>query len=430
MKPQLQPQTIASSDDALAFLDNAAAVAPPVYSDGPAPSVEAVEARMDTVHQVVPKTPKQINSVTRVDKNKMDPQVQQFFDNFTNMEIGSEEFQDQLSRVMAAGNREAANSLQLNSELLKGNLVQDVESPAAKALLELSAKFEELDPGKQGDLVKKGKLLGIIPLPGYYRLKRYMKKYQEADKTLRELTGRLSNFEHESVERLQEMRNVRRQIWSNIEKLANAAYLKGQLVDRMREYIEEVAKVDQQRATVLNEEVLYLLNQNLNDVLSAQMLAWNAYETLGVLIKSEFEVSNACNRMATYGMNALEVGMLLARATVKQADTMEAVTAARETVHNMLAGQGQMMNDHVARVKSFSENPLFGVDQLTKAMAETQKAAKEFAEFRQKALPIQQANRKQMEAFNQAQMKRENVSREAGAAIAAATSPDRQGVEL
>lgn len=432
-QPQLQPQTVATADDALAFLDSAVQVAPPTFNTSKeAPSVAAIEQRLDSVHVVTPKTPQQINSLTRVDTDRMDPQVAKFFEDFKNLDVGSEEFQDQMAKVMAAGNREATSSLQLNSSILKGNLTDVETSPAAKALLELSAKFDELDPGKQGDFVKQGKILGIIPMPGYWRLKRYMKKYQAADKTLRDLTGQLQGFEHESMERLSEMRNVRKQMWRNIEKLGNAAYLKGQLVDKMKEYIAEVGQTDPHKAKVLNEDVLYVLNQNLNDVLSAQMLAWNAYETLGVLIKSEQEISNACNRMATYGMNALEIGMLLARATVKQAETMKAVETARNTVHTMLSSQGQMMAEHVAQVVKFSENPLFGVNELQKAMEETQKAAQQFAEFREKALPVQAENRKQMEAFNQAQMRREETSRQAGRAISEATSGKRaaDAVEL
>ena len=113
-------------------------------------------------------------------------QADKFIADLLEMDVTSGEFGARASTGVPAGPQsEIGDSALLTGKFLEKNFVGDADNPAFKAMNEMRVLFEELDLGKEGDLMSPNKLLGMIPFGNH--LQSYLRRYDSMSGSLRKL---------------------------------------------------------------------------------------------------------------------------------------------------------------------------------------------------------------------------------------------------
>ncbi len=369
--------------------------------------------------EVVPVSAKQTTGLVALPdeaKTRVEQQADTFIASLRSADVNSDEFRKQLDAAFSLGRKEIATATMQSNAFTKGNFAKEAGTPAYEAISQMRTVFDELNPAKQGDLFSATRVMGI-PVPWGNKLAAYLRRYESAERQL----GKL----HEDIEAAKdligrdvtELGLVRQRLWDGILSLQKVVHFVDVLDRKLSSEIETVRLTDEPRARALEQEVLYYVRQNLEDVQAAQALAINAYNVAGELRKTGRETMNACDRMATLGMSALSVAVMLARATGRQMKTMEMLVASKKSVEDLIVATGQGLKSHVEMTTKFASDPVLGVAALQKMFDSTFEAMDIMDNYRRNALGTMRTNIDMLSDMNSKQMARiEHEQRAAGAA--------------
>src|ERR1700682_796619 len=90
-------------------------------------------------------------------------QADQFITDLLHMDVTSGDFRARVDSSFRLGRKEIGDSALLTGKFMEKNFVKDTDNPAFKVMNEMRGLFEDLDPGKEGDLFSTHKILGMIP---------------------------------------------------------------------------------------------------------------------------------------------------------------------------------------------------------------------------------------------------------------------------
>lgn len=349
----------------------------------------------EVIHPVVPEQTQGMVPMTPEMESRVNQQLEEFVSKLLSGNPNSEDFRVEVDRAFSVGRKEIADATSLSNKFTEQNLVGIQGDPAAQALLELRSVFDELNPAAQGDLFTPTRILGI-PVPFADKLNRYLRQYESAGKQIDKLTGQLLSAKDEIQSDIASINVSQQQLWSAMEKLEGAAHFIRSLDERITQEIAQIRVSDGERARVLEQEVLYYVRQNLQDIQASQALSINAYAVLRELKKTGREVMNACDRMATLGRAALTVAVTLARATSKQKQAMEMAQASKRTIEDLIVQTGAALNQHVEMTTQFSKDPAIGVQTLQTMFDQTFKAMDTMDKFRTEALSTMSENNRML----------------------------------
>lgn len=324
-------------------------------------------------------------------KTAVEDQVQRFMDGLLNEDVQSDAFKARLDSAFALGREEVsvASSL-MQGRLLQRNFVGMEDTSAFKAIQDMRGHLDTLNPGKEGDLFQPQKLLGIIPYGN--KLQSYFRKYQGASGQLQKSMQQLYAARDDMQRDVVELEATRTKLWDAMQKLAAAVHFAETLDARLAAKVEALKATDAARAKALEQEVLFYVRQNLQDMLTQQAVCTNGYLALDVLKKTGREMMNGCSRVATTGMSALAVAQTVARATGNQIKVMEMLSGVNATVESLIAESGRQLNAHVDKTTQFAQNPMIGIEKLKEMFDQTFKAMDAMDNFRSKAVEVMGQN--------------------------------------
>ncbi len=317
-------------------------------------------------------------------------QADQFIRDLLQMDVTSGDFRARIDSAFRLGRKEIADSTLLTGKFMEKNFVGDADNPAFKVMNEMRRIFEDLDPGKEGDLFSPNKLLGMIPFGN--KLQAYLHRFDTASGSLRKLIDNIYAVEDELSRDDQEL-------FATMNKLL-AAMTKLKAVDIFIEHVDEkltdaVAKLragDPIRAKAIEQEVLFYVRQASVDIKTQLLVCINGYKMLEGLRKTGRELHNGCDRMATIGMSSLSIAVTLARAQGYQMKVMDALKQGSAAIEGLIASTSKMFGDHVDRVIEFQSNPLIGVQTLKASFDTVFASLDKIDEFRSKNIESMGAN--------------------------------------
>jgi uncharacterized protein YaaN involved in tellurite resistance len=321
----------------------------------------------------------------------VDDQVGRFIDALMQEDLHSDAFRSKLDSAFALGREEISTaSALMQNRFMQSNFVGMEDSPAYKAIAEIRGLLDELNPGKEGDLLQKNKLLGFIPYGN--RLQAYFRKYQSASSQLQTAMSQVHAARDDMQKDVAAIDTTRAQVWEALQKLAAAARFATTLDSQLKDKVDALEATDAQKAQALKQEVLFYARQNLTDVLTQQAVTINAYLALGVLKQTAREMINGCSRVLTTGMSALATAQTVARATGNQIKVMEMLTGVNNTIGALIAESGKQLNQHVEQTTKFAENPMLGIEQMKTMFDQTFQAMDAMDTFRSKAIDVMGQN--------------------------------------
>lgn len=324
-------------------------------------------------------------------KTAVEDQVQRFMDGLLTDDVQSEAFKQRLDSAFALGREEVSIASGLmQGRLLQRNFVGMEDTTAFKAIQEMRGHLDELNPGKQGDLFQPQKLLGLIPYGN--KLQSYFRKYQSASTQLQKSMQQLYSARDDMQRDVVDLEATRGKLWDAMQKLAGAIHFAETLDAKLHAKVEALKATDATRAKALEQEVLFYVRQNLQDMLTQQAVCTNGYLALDVLKKTGREMMNGCSRVATTGMSALAVAQTVARATGNQIKVMEMLGGVNSSIESLIAESGRQLNTHVEKTTQFAQNPMIGIEKLKEMFDQTFKAMDAMDDFRSKAIDVMGQN--------------------------------------
>ncbi|RZL64054.1 MAG: toxic anion resistance protein [Variovorax sp.] len=338
-------------------------------------------------HKAVPLKPELQSAV--------DAQVTRFVEALLSEDVHSDAFKAKLDSAFALGKEEIsiASSL-MQGRFMQRNFVGVEDSAAFKAIQEMRGHLDDLNPGKEGDLLQPQKLLGLIPFGN--KLQAYFRKFESAggqlQKSMQQIYGARDDMQRDVVE----IEAVRTKLWEAMQKLGGAIHFAETLDSQLAAKVDSLQATDPTRAQALQQEVLFYARQNLTDMLTQQAVCTNGYLALDVLKKTGREMMNGCSRVATTGMSALAVAQTVARATGNQIKVMEMLEGVNASIGNLIAETGRQLNTHVDKTAQFAQNPMIGIDKIREMFDQTFKAMDAMDSFRVKAIDVMGQNNKIM----------------------------------
>lgn len=344
----------------------------------PLQAVEAVPLKPETASQV-------------------DDQVQRFIDALEKEDLHSEPFKARLDSAFQLGRQEISFAASLmQTGLMQRNFVGATDTPAYKAISAIRSQLDELNPGKDGDLLQPRKLLGLIPFGN--KLEAYFRKFESAASQLQTSMTQLYAAKDSIQKDIIDIEASRGKLWEAMQALAAAARFARTLDSRLAERVEALKATDPMRAKALEQEVLFYARQNLADIQTQQAVSVNGYLALDVLKKTGREMMIGCDRVATTGMSALAVAQTVARATGNQIEVMQMLQGVNATIGKLINQTGTALNQHVDQTAEFAANPMLGIAQIQSMFDQTFQAMDAMDNFRTKAIETMGTNNQLIEA--------------------------------
>jgi uncharacterized protein YaaN involved in tellurite resistance len=318
---------------------------------------------VEAAREAVPLKPEQ--------QRDIDDQVTRFVDALLKEDIHTDSFKAKLDSAFALGKEEVSTAASLmQGRFMQRNFAGIEDSAAYKAIADIRHHLDELNPGRDGDLMQPRKLLGLIPFGS--KLEAYFRKYQSAAEQLKTSMGQIEA--------------TRGKLWDAMTKLAAAQRFAAQLDQRLDDKVKQLEVADPQRAQALRQEVLFYARQNLTDIQTQQAVCVNGYLALDALKKTGREMVNGCTRVATTGMSALAVAQTVARATGNQIRVMEMLQGVNATIGNLISESGRALNQHVDATAQFASDPMLGIEKIKDMFDQTFQAMDAMDDFRAKAI--------------------------------------------
>jgi len=329
--------------------------------------------------------------------SQVDDQVRRFIDALEKEDLHSEPFKARLDSAFQLGRQEISLAAGLmQGRLLQRNFVGAADTPAYQAISAIRAQLDELNPGKDGDLLQPRKLLGLIPFGN--KLEAYFRRYESAASQLQKSMNQLYAAKDDIQKDLIDIEATRGKLWDAMLALGAAARFARTLDSRLAERVEALKATDPLKAKALEQEVLFYARQNLADIQTQQAVCVNGYLALDVLKKTGREMMIGCDRVATTGMSALAVAQTVARATGNQIAVMEMLQGVNATIGNLIQQTGQALGQHVDKTAEFSANPMLGIEQIQSMFDQTFQAMDAMDTFRSKAIEVMGKNNELVQA--------------------------------
>ncbi len=351
----------------------------------------------EVIHPVSDEVARQAVPLPAATLAAVEDQVARFMDGLLSEDVQSDVFKARLDSAFALGREEISMAASLmQGRFMQRNFVGLEDSAAFKAVQEMRGHLDALNPGKEGDLLQPQKLLGIIPYGN--KLQSYFRKFENAggqmQKSMQALYAARDDMQRDVVE----IEATRTKMWDGLQKLAAAAQFAQSLDSQLAGHVEALKVSDPERARALEQEVLFYVRQNLQDILTQQAVCTNGYLALDVLKKTGREMMNGCSRVATTGMSALAVAQTVARATGNQIKVMQMLSGVNSTIESLIAETGRQLNTHVEKTTQFASNPLLGIEKMKEMFDQTFKAMDAMDSFRSKMIDVMGQNNAVMKA--------------------------------
>ena len=356
-------------------------------------------------------------------KVKIDAQVEGYVEQLLVENVHSDEFKAKLDAAFRLGREEISNtSILMTGHFMNRNFVGIEDSASFKSILEMRGLLDELNPGKQGDLLSKNKIFGLIPFGN--KLEAYFRKFQKAGPQFQAVLTQIHAARDDMQRDTIEIEQVKAKFWDAMQKLKGAIYFAEKLDGKISERIEPLRASDPLRAKALEQEVLFYARQNLQDMLMQMAVSVNGYLSLDVLKKTAREMSNGCDRVATTGMAALATAQTVARATGNQIQVMEMLTGVSNTIGDLVVETSKQLGAHVEKTGDFASNPLIAVQKMQTMFDNTFAAMDSMDNFRSKAIETMGKNNEMIRA--QLARSEQYMQRASGASAQAALKETSQ----
>src|SRR4051812_15196959 len=347
----------------IAVTDQPSSQPEPASTTGPAAAATAdpagetlVLTPPPAVAPVAPAKAEQAMSIDPKDVAKLDAMVDSYITGVTSIDVQAPEFRTKVEDIRKLGDEDIRASASVSNALLDkpvaairdGGLTQT--STVSKSLLELRRTVEELDPGHQGDMFSKRKLLGVLPFGTGDRIRDYFDRYQSSQQHLNGIIEALYSGQDELRRDNAAIVGEQQRLWETNGRLRQYLYMAQQLDQKLVERIAQIEATDPTRATALRQDLLFYVRQKVQDLATQLAVGVQGYLALDLVRKNNLELIKGVDRATTTTVSALRTAVIVAQALADQKLVLDQITALNTTTENLIVSTSQMLRDQSGKI--------------------------------------------------------------------------------
>lgn len=299
--------------------------------------------------------------------------AQNFVAGLATIDPRAPEFAKKIQDIEKLGNQEIRASSNVSNRMLERPVAtlkgargetDDSQRRVASTLVELRRQVEDLDPGRN-DVTGVKKLLGLIPFGD--KLRDYFAKYSSAQSNLNKIIQALMSGQDELRKDNAAIETEKKNLWDLMHKLQEYVVLAASLDASLERHIEEVGLSDPQKAEQLKADLLFVVRQKHQDLLTQLAVAMQGYLALDLVRKNNIELIKGVERATTTTVSALRTAVIVAQALANQKLVLDQITALNTTTSNMILATSQMLKQQTGAIHEQAASSTVSVDALREA---------------------------------------------------------------
>lgn len=320
---------------------------------------------------------------------KLDEQVAGYVGDLAQLDTAGDDFRARVTAMDQLGNAEIAQSAAASNRLLDRPMraMQAGGVPGSgdpsRALSDLRATVESLDPGKRGDLLAPRRLLGVIPFGN--RLRRYFDQYQSSQTHLNAIIESLYRSKDELLRDNAAIEEQRTQLQTMMQRLQAMIYLTQKIDAKLQQTVNELESTDPARADLIKREALFPVRQKNVDLLTQMAVNAQGSAALDLIRKNNSELVKGVDRATTTTVSALRTAVATAQALTSQRLVLGQIQALGTTTSNLIESTSQMLKDQSAGIYEQATQPTVRLEQLHNAFENVYAAMDSVEDYKRKA---------------------------------------------
>ncbi|WP_157215481.1 toxic anion resistance protein [Flavisphingomonas formosensis] len=318
------------------------------------------------VPAVAPEKAAGLVPITEAQKTQLDQRVEGFVAELVALDANSPDFGkkvDQITNMGRAEIREAAG--QSNRFLDRPVRAMDQESGVGADLAQLRRTIEDLDPGKQGDLMAPRKLFGLIPYGS--KIRNYFDSYKSAQSHIAAILERLAGGKDELIKDNAAIDVERQSLWAAMGRLEQMIHVSKALDAKLESTAADLEITDPAKSKAIKETALFYVRQRTQDLLTQMAVTVQGYLALDLVKKNNVELVKGVDRASTTTVSALRTAVTVAQALTNQKLVLQQITALNTTTANIIDSTGEMLRTQTGEIHAQAAASTIPLDTLQRA---------------------------------------------------------------
>lgn len=323
--------------------------------------------------------------VDDVKKTELQTRVDDFIEQLVAQDVNSPEFGKRVDAISNLGAREIREAAgQSNRFLDRPVRAMDQESGVGADLAQLRRTIEDLDPGRQGNLLEPKKLFGMIPFGS--KVRDYFDGYKSAQSHIASILKRLQSGKDELLMDNAAIDTERANLWTAMGRLEQMIYLSREMDAKLEDKANELDHSDPAKAKAIRETALFYVRQRSQDLLTQMAVTVQGYLALDLVKKNNVELVKGVDRASTTTVGALRTAVTVAQALTNQKLVLEQITALNTTTANIIDSTGKLLRSQTATIHEQAAASTIPVEVLQRAFQNVYDTMDAIDTFKLKAL--------------------------------------------
>jgi uncharacterized protein YaaN involved in tellurite resistance len=299
-------------------------------------------------------------------RTALEAKADAFVEELAAQDVNSPEFGKRVDQISDMGRREIAEAAgQSNRFLDRPVRAMDKEGGVGTDLAELRRTIEDLDPGKQGNLLAPKKLFGIIPFGN--KMRNYFDGYKSSQSHIASILTRLSSGKDELLKDNAAISVERQSLWAAMGRLEQMIHVSKALDAKLEAKAFELEASDPAKAKAIRESALFYVRQRTTDLLTQMAVTVQGYLALDLVKKNNVELVKGVDRASTTTVSALRTAVTVAQAMTNQKLVLAQITALNTTTANIIDSTGTMLKQNTAAIHEQAAGSTIPLDTLKRA---------------------------------------------------------------
>ena len=339
----------------------------------------------DPVPTVAPAKAAGLVPVDDTKRTELQRRVDDFIDQLVAQDANSPEFGKRVDAISNLGAREIREAAgQSNRFLDRPVKAMDQESGVGADLAQLRRTIEDLDPGRQGNLLEPKKLFGMIPFGN--KVRDYFDGYKSAQSHIASILKRLQSGKDELLMDNAAIDTERANLWTAMGRLEQMIYLSQEMDGKLEEKANELDHTDPAKAKAIRETALFYVRQRSQDLLTQMAVTVQGYLALDLVKKNNVELVKGVDRASTTTVGALRTAVTVAQALTNQKLVLEQITALNTTTANIIDSTSKLLRSQTATIHEQAAASTIPVEVLQRAFQNVYDTMDAIDTFKLKAL--------------------------------------------
>ncbi|WP_380878327.1 toxic anion resistance protein [Sphingomonas sp. DBB INV C78] len=282
-------------------------------------------------------------------RSALEEKAEAFVDELAALDANSPEFGMKVDQITNMGRREIAEAAgQSNRFLDRPVKAMDKDTGVGTDLAELRRTIEDLDPGKQGNLLAPKKLFGIIPFGN--KMRNYFDGYKSAQSHISSILARLAGGKDELLKDNAAIDVERQNLWAAMGRLEQMIHVSKALDAKLEGRAMDLEATDPAKSKAIRETALFYVRQRSTDLLTQMAVTVQGYLALDLVKKNNVELVKGVDRASTTTVAALRTAVTVAQALTNQKLVLQQITALNTTTAGMIESTGELLRTQTGEI--------------------------------------------------------------------------------